>query len=311
MAAEQDVGGDATPESASPTLSRRVRSGVTSSGLWQRLSAEAGIPVTTPRWFIALRAASKTMLFGLLVAWVAFIPVHGVGAVVLWLCVGVLWATILAATVIDFLHRRRTGESRLARISDVTMLLAPVPALLGLPGVCIALLVAGYVMQLRRISAGQVFMFAVVGSIGAIVLGTVALVGAESQVAQAPLAEPGSAIGFTLATLFRVTSVKLASPQTSEGHVIVVVLQVFSAIFLGALYGGLLTMVVKDSSKKPATSKTDARLAYVIKQQQEILKKLDALAEAGLLTNVRDTAPAPPQDDNAAEPPTAGEEGPA
>jgi hypothetical protein len=37
-------------------------------------------------------------------------------------------------------------------------------------------------------------------------------------------------------------------------------------------------MVVRDSSKKPSTSKTDARLAYVIKQQQEILARLDALA---------------------------------
>jgi hypothetical protein len=222
--------------------------------------------------------------------------------------VGVLWATTLAATVIDFMHRRHTGASRIARISDITMLLAPVPAMLNLPALSIILLVAGYVMQLRRISAGQVFMFAVVGSVGAIVLGTVALIGAESQVAQAPLSEPGAAIGFTLATLFRVTALKLASPVTSEGHVIVVVLQVFSAIFLGAFYGGLLAMVVKDSSKKPSTSKTDARLAYVIKQQQEILKKLDALAEAGLLTNVRDTVPAPQQDDNAAELPTSGEE---
>ena len=121
-------------------------------------------------------------------------------------------------------------------------------------------------------------MFALVGSIGAIVLGTVALVGAESQVAQAPLSQPEAAIGFTLATLFRLTSIKLAGPVTSEGHVIVVVLQVFSAVFLGAFYGGLLAMVVRDSSKRPSTSKTDARLAYVIKQQQEILARLDALA---------------------------------
>ena len=158
------------------------------------------------------------------------------------------------------------------------MLLAPVPAILDLPALCIILLVAGYVMQLRRISAGQVFMFAVVGSVGAIFLGTVALVGAESQVPQAPLSYPEAAVGFTLATLFRLSSLKLAGPVTSEGHVIVVVLQVFSAVFLGAFYGGLLAMVVKDSSKKPSTSKTDARLAYVIKQQQEILKRLDALA---------------------------------
>ena len=259
-------------------MGQRVRSSVTSSGLWQRLAQEAGIPVRTPRWFIALRALSKSLIYGLVVAWVAFIPVHGGGAVALWLCVGVLWATTLTATVIDFMHRRRTGDSRIARISDITMLLAPVPAILDLPALCIILLVAGYVMQLRRISAGQVFMFAVVGSVGAIVLGTVALVGAESQVPQAPLSYPEAAVGFTLATLFRLSSLKLAGPVTSEGHVIVVVLQVFSAVFLGAFYGGLLAMVVKDSSKKPSTSKTDARLAYVIKQQQEILKRLDALA---------------------------------
>ena len=35
---------------------------------------------------------------------------------------------------------------------------------------------------------------------------------------------------------------------------------------------------VKDSKKKPSTSTTDARLAYVIKQQQEILRRLDAIA---------------------------------
>ena len=278
MAAEHDVGGEADPDETSPGLGRRIRSGVTSSGFWQRISAEAGIPVRTPRWFIVLRALSKSLIYGLVVAWVAFVPLHRGGAIALWLCVGVLWATILAATVIDFMHRRRTGDSRIARISDITMLLAPVPAILDLPALCIILLVAGYVMQLRRISAGQVFMFAVVGSVGAIVLGTVALVGAESQVPQAPLSYPEAAVGFTLATLFRLSSLKLAGPVTSEGHVIVVVLQVFSAVFLGAFYGGLLAMVVKDSSKKPSTSKTDARLAYVIKQQQEILKRLDALA---------------------------------
>ena len=278
-------------------MGQRVRSSVTSSGLWQRLAQEAGIPVRTPRWFIALRALSKSLIYGLVVAWVAFIPVHGGGAVALWLCVGVLWATTLTATVIDFMHRRHTGESRLARISDITMLLAPVPALLNLPALCVILLVAGYIMQLRRISAGQVFMFAVVGSVAAILLGTVALVGAETQSPQSPLAEPGAAIGFTLATLFRLTSLKLAGPMTSEGRTIVVVLQVFSAIFLGALYGGLLTMAVKDSSKKAASSKTDARLAYVIKQQQEILKRLDALAPS---QEAEDAAE--PDDEAASEP---------
>jgi hypothetical protein len=278
MAAGDNAEGAAGPDAPSTGMGQRVRTSVTSSGLWQRLAQEAGIPVRTPRWFIALRALSKSLVYGLVVAWAAFVPLHGVGAVALWLCVGVLWATTLTATVIDFMHRRHTGESRLARISDITMLLAPLPALVNLPAVCIILLVAGYIMQLRRISAGQVFMFALVGSVGAIVLGTVALVGAESQVAQAPLSQPEAAIGFTLATLFRLTSIKLAGPVTSEGHVIVVVLQVFSAVFLGAFYGGLLAMVVRDSSKKPSTSKTDARLAYVIKQQQEILARLDALA---------------------------------
>lgn len=308
MAAGDSADDAADPDAPSTGMGKRVRTSVTSSGLWQRLAQEAGIPVQTPRWFIALRALSKSLIYGLVVAWVAFIPVRGGGAVALWLCVGVLWATTLTATVIDFLHRRHTGESRLARISDITMLLAPLPALLNLPALCIILLVAGYIMQLRRISAGQVFMFAVVGSIAAILLGTVALVGAESQVPQAPLSEPGAAIGFTLATLFRLTSIKLAGPVTSEGHVIVVVLQVFSAVFLGAFYGGLLAMVVRDSSKKPSTSKTDARLAYVIKQQQEILKKLDALTEAGVIMNVRDAAPESTTDNSEAELPTSGEE---
>lgn len=251
---------------------------VTSTGFWHRLSEEAAVPVRVPRWFLALRALSKTMIYGLVVAWVAFIPLNGAWAIVLWSCVGLLWVTILAATVIDVRHARRTEQSFRARISDITMLLAPLPALVDLPALCIILLVAGYLMQLRRISAGQAFMFALVGSIGAIVLGTIALIGAESVRAGSELAQPINAIEYTAARIFRLTSVDVGKPATSEGEAIGTILQIFSAIFLGALYGGLLALVVKDSKKKPSASTTDARLAYVIKQQQEILRRLDSIA---------------------------------
>jgi len=267
------------PEDEKPTSRReRVQSRVTSSGFWHRVSEEAAIPVPVPRWFLVLRALSKTMIYGLVVAWVAFIPVYGAWAVVLWSCVGLLWVTILAATVIDVRHARRTEQSHRARISDITMLLAPLPALVDLPALCIILLVAGYIMQLRRISAGQAFMFALVGSIGAILLGTIALIGAESIRAGSELAQPLNAIEYTAAKLFRLTSVNVGTPETTEGEAIGTILQIFSAIFLGALYGGLLALVVKDSKKKPSASTTDARLAYVIKQQQEILRRLDAIA---------------------------------
>lgn len=259
------------------------------------MSQEAALPVRTPRWFVILRAISKTLVYGLVIAWLGFIPVHQVGEVILQLLLGVLWATILAATVIDVLHRRRTQESRLARISDVAMLLAPLPLFLDLPAVSVVLLAVGYVMQLRRISAGQVFMFAIFGSVAAIVLGTIALIGAESTQPGSSLAQPAEAAGFTLATLFRITSLKLSAPMSDEGRAVVVVLQVFSAIFLGALYGGLLAMVVKDSSKKSSSSTTDARLAYVIKQQQEILKRLDALApKVEAVEDSKDQPPAGP-----------------
>ena len=267
------------PEDEKPTSRRqRVQASVTSSGFWHRVSEEAAIPVTVPRWFLVLRALSKTMIYGLVVAWVAFIPLRGAWAIVLWSCVGLLWVTILAATVIDVRHARRTEQSHRARLSDITMLLAPLPALVDLPALCIILLVAGYIMQLRRISAGQAFMFALFGSIGAILLGTIALIGAESVRAGSELAQPINAIEYTAAKLFRLTSVNVGTPETTEGEAIGTILQIFSAIFLGALYGGLLAFVVKDSKKKPSTSTTDARLAYVIKQQQEILRRLDSIA---------------------------------
>lgn len=264
---------------------QHIHDKVASSGFWRRLSEEAAIPIRVPRWFLVLRALSKTMIYGLVVAWVAFIPLSGVWAIVLWSCVGLLWATILAATVIDIRHARRTKQSPRARISDITMLLAPLPALVGLPALCIILLVAGYIMQLRRISAGQAFMFALIGSIGAIVLGTIALIGAESVRAGSELAQPINAIEYTAARIFRLTSVDVGRPVTAEGEAIGTILQIFSAIFLGALYGGLLAFVVKDSKRTPSASTADARLAYVIKQQQEILRRLDSIAPPNTKSN--------------------------
>lgn len=274
--------GSAPAPAPKPKASLRRR--WSSAPVWGRLAQEAALPIRVPRWYLALRVLTKSMIYGLVVAWLAFIPVHGVGLVVLWLTLGVMWAVILAAAVVDILHRRRTSQSRMARLSDFCMLVAPVPIAVDLPALCIVLLVVGYVLQLRRISGGQVFMFALLGSIGAIILGTIALVGAESTHPSSSLAQPSTAVGFTMATLFRLTSVKLGSPVTEEGRLIVTVLQVVSAVFLGALYGGLLTMAVRDSTATRASgasakaSATDARLAYIIKQQKEILRRLDEMS---------------------------------
>jgi len=253
-----------------------------SSGIRSRLAAEAALPIPAPTWFLVMRAITKSMAYGLIVTWLAFVPVHDFGRTVLWIILAAMWAVILTAMILDIIHRRRTQESRLVRMSDVAMLLAPLPIFINLPGLAIVFLVVGYVLQLRRIMAGQVFMFVLFGSVGTIIMGSIALLGAEAQNPNAPLAQPGAAAEFTVATLFRLTSLKVGAPLTDEGQVIVTVLQIVSAIFLGALYGGLLTWAVRDSrSSKSAsrqTSTTDARLAYVIKQQQEILRRLDALA---------------------------------
>lgn len=251
-----------------------------------RLAQEAALPIPVPPWFVVMRAITKSMIYGLVVAWLAFIPVHEIGRMVLWSLLAVMWVVILTATVIDIVHRRRAQESRLARMSDVAMLLAPLPIFVDLPGLCIVLIVVGYVLQLRRISGGQVFTFVLFGSVGTIILGTIALLGAESQQPNAPLGHPAAAAEFTVATLFRLTSIKAGAPITQEGQVIVTVLQIVSAIFLGALYGGLLTWAVRDSRTSTAasasrqSSTTETRLAYVIKQQQEILRRLDAIAPA-------------------------------
>lgn len=252
------------------------------SSMRSRLVAEAALPVAVPTWFLVMRAITKSMAYGLIVTWLAFVPVHDVGRAILWSVLAAMWAVILTAMILDIIHRRRTQESRLVRMSDVAMLLAPLPIFINLPGLAIVFLVVGYVLQLRRISAGQVFMFVLFGSVGTIIMGTIALLGAEAQNPNAPLAQPGAAAEFTVATLFRLTSLKVGAPLTDEGQIIVTVLQIVSAIFLGALYGGLLTWAVRDSRSTKSTSRqtstTDARLAYVIKQQQEILRRLDAIA---------------------------------
>ncbi len=286
---------DAAPAKAAGAPAGASAKKKSSSTFWTRLRTESALPRSAPRWFVALRALSKTGLYGLVVAWVAFIPMHRGLGVVLWTIVAVLWLTIAVATVMGWMHRRRTSESQFARWSDLAMLLAPLPILFGLPLITVALLVVGYGLQLRRISGGQVFIFALFASVLAVVLATIALIGAESQVPGSALSSPTSAVGYTLSSLFRLTNAKSVVPVTQEGRTIGSILQVVSAIFLGALYGGLLTMVVKDSSKSStaAVSSTDARLAYVIKQQKEILARLDALS-AAVPPAAPPVTPAPP-----------------
>jgi cytochrome c biogenesis factor len=285
-AANPSAQGGSAPAASSPKP--------TASGVFARIAEEADLPIKVPRWFLVLRVITKSLLYGLLVTWLAFVPVHELGRLVLWIVLGAMWLIILVATVIDIVHRRRARESRLARLSDIAMLLTPLPILINLPGLAVVLLVVGYVLQLRRISAGQVFFFVLFGSLGTVVMGTIALVGAEAQNPNAPLAQPITAAEFTMATLFRLTSVKVGLPLTEEGQVITTVLQIVSALFLGALYGGLLTWAVRDSrsaSSKTAAraaSVTEARLAYVIKQQQEILRRLDAIAPTSESTQHED-----------------------
>lgn len=257
------------------------------SSAWTRLRAETGLPPGAPRWFVALRFASKSLVYGIALAWLGYVPTPQPWQGALWGLVGVLWIVTIAAMVIDVRHRRRTEASRFARASDISMALAPVPILLGIPLLGLALLVAGYVLQLRRVSGGRVFVFAIVGSTIALVLATVALFGVEANELNSTLGTLPSAASFTVSTILQLSSADGITPLSEQGRIIGDALQVISAIFIGAIYGGLLTMVVRDANDDEV-AEIRSRLDHLSAQQDEILARLDALVEGQRGDRARD-----------------------
>lgn len=257
------------------------------AGVWGRIRTESGLPADAPRWLVGLRYASKSLVYGVALAWLGYVPTPQPWRGLLWALVAVLWVVIIVATVIDVRHRRRTEASRFARASDISMALAPIPILLGIPLLGLALLIAGYVLQLRRVSGGRVFIFAIVGSTVALVLGTVALFGIEAREPDSALGTPQAAASYSVGTILQLSSADDITPSSDEGRIIADVLQVISAIFIGAIYGGLLTMVVRDANDDDVDEIRD-RLDRLTAQQDEILARLDDLAGRRRGDEVRD-----------------------
>ena len=246
------------------------------AGGWARLRAETGLPPDAPRWFVGLRFASKSLIYGIALAWIGYVPTSQPWQGLIWALVAVLWVVIIAATIIDVRHRRRTESSRFARASDISMALAPIPILLGIPLLGLALLVAGYVLQLRRVSGGRVFIFAIVGSTVALVLATIALFGVEAKESGSTLGTPQAAASYSVSTILQLSSADDITPSSDQGRIIASALQVMSAIFIGAIYGGLLTMVVRDANDDEVNDIRE-RLDRLSAQQDAILARLDAL----------------------------------
>lgn len=243
---------------------------------------EARLPVPVPRWFLGLRAITHSLLYFLLLLWVALVhPVFPRRHFVL-IALGLCWLVLLVSVIIELRHRRRSGEGWRARVSDLSLLFAPLFIFAHLPWLGLAMAVVGYVMLLRRVSGGEIFLFALVGTAMAAVMATMAIMEVESAVPGAPLAMLDNASRFTASTLFRLSSVHTDQPVTEDGRGIAVGIQVISSLLLGAIYAGILTALVRGpagGSKGSGESKvaSDDVMAKVIAQQEEILRRLDRL----------------------------------
>ncbi len=258
------------------------------------MRSETGLPPRAPRWFVAVRWASKSLLYGVAVAWLAFLPATRDLEVFLWCLVGLLWLTIMVSIIIGWSWRTQSAAHRSVHVSDLAMLLAPIPIFFDVPLITLALLVVGYVMQLSRISGGQVFIFALFGSTGALVLATIALVGVESADPNSQLSSPEAAMEYVAANLFRISALDVGKTVTPDGQLITAVVQVLGGLFFGVLFGGLLAWLVREQKPAPVSADLVDRMDQILKHHDHILRRLETLEGSRRHDNTGEVGDQPP-----------------
>ncbi len=241
-----------------------------------------------------MRWASKSLLYGVAVAWLAFLPATRGLEVFLWCLVGLLWLTIMVSTIIGWTRATPSAVNRSRRVSDLAMLLAPIPIFFDVPLITLALLVVGYVMQLSRISGGQVFIFALFGSAGALVLATIALVGVESADPNSQLSSPEAAMEYVAANLFRISALDVGKTVTPDGQLITAVVQVLGGLFFGVLFGGLLAWLVREQKPAPVSADLVDRMDQILKHHDHILRRLETLEGSRRHDNTGEVGDQPP-----------------
>lgn len=245
---------------------------------------EARLPVPLPHWFLVLRALTRSLLYGLLVLWISLVPAVWPRR---WFVLGALlvcWLVLVISLIIEVRHHRRGGQSWRPRVSDALLVLAPIAALVGLPLLAIALVVVGYFIQLRRISAGEIFTFAVLGALMSMVIATMALIEAESRAPDSELTSPFEAGKFAVVQLFSLNGLNPHQPRTNEGLMISFFIQMVGIVLVAAVAAGMLRALVgspnnpmHSSAGSASTGAADERIERILAQQEEILRRLDRL----------------------------------
>jgi hypothetical protein len=176
---------------------------------------------------------------------------------VLYVIVSVLWLVLLAFFVVEL--RQSDAPWAFARHNPAVPLLLISPAFLFLDwdAVWFVMVIAAYVFELRRHSAGDgfSFSFALIAFVG--LLAAFAMVELEDDNPESQFRSPSDALYWAFGGLLRINTGRTYTPLTDDGRFLGIVVAVCGVIAASMFTAKLVTWVVGEQKPVEPTEPTE------------------------------------------------------
>lgn len=202
--------------------------------------------------------------------------------VVLYVIVSVLWLVLLVFFIVELRQSRAPWAFTRRNPSVPLLLLSPVFLFLDWDAVWFVMVIAAYVFELRRHSAGDgfTFSFALIAFVG--LLSALTMVELEDDNPDSQFKTPSDAIYWAFGGLLRINNGRSYTPLTDDGRFLAIVVAVCGVIAASMFTAKLVTWVVGERKPgevdEPPDSTDDDLRAHVAALQVEV-DRLAAAAE--------------------------------
>lgn len=210
---------------------------------WAEFRARRGVRSTARLLLIA--TYSITMMWG------GFFDWAGWTETILWGVAGVLWIVLLVGYVRDVLRANDRVRFVLHHLAVPLLLIAPAFMWLAwVPVVTFVLVVLAYILELRKHSAGDGFLFSFGLVIFVGVFAALSMVEIEDENTNSTLRSPSDALFWAFASLLRINYGKSMSPETTDGRVLATVVGVCAVLAASLFTAQVITWVIGSQKKE-------------------------------------------------------------
>lgn len=196
----------------------------------------------------------------------------------LWTVVSVLWLALVVFLVVGVSRRRGLWTFLRENLAVPLLLLSPVFLLLQWDAVWFLMVIAAYVVELRRIPAGDGFLFSFVLIAFVGLLAALTMVEVENDNPESGFRSPSDGLYWAFAGLLRINTDRTYTHLTVEGRHLAVTMAICGVIAASMFTARLVAWVIGE--RRPAEAKGGGEDEGVVDELRVQVARLDGRVAA-------------------------------